>query len=68
MLSNQEQDNEIQSKSPDCLQLNQLNDECQTELILIQVFYNTLLEVQFWVDEIKFTLIPQSVSRKLAEV
>jgi hypothetical protein len=62
-FSNQWQDNEIQSDSPVCLQLNQMNGKCQITLILIQVVYDALLEVQYWVGRIKFTLIPQPVSR-----
>jgi hypothetical protein len=45
------------------LQLNQMNGKCQITLILIQVVYNALLEVQYWVGRITFTLIPQSVSK-----
>jgi hypothetical protein len=51
-----------------CLQLNKINGECKTTLILIQVVYNVLLEVQYWVSRIKFTLIPQPVSRNSKEV
>jgi hypothetical protein len=50
-----------------CLQLNQMNGECKITLILIQVVYNPLLEVQYWVGRIKFTLIPQPVSRNSKE-
>ncbi len=50
------------------LQLNQMNGECKITLILIQVVYNALLEVQYWVGRIKFTLIPQPVSRNSKEV
>ena len=34
------------------LQLNQMNSECQTKLILSQVIYDALLEVQYWVGGI----------------
>ncbi len=50
------------------LQLNQRNSECQITSNLIQVDYNALLEVQYWVGRIKFTLIPQQVSTNSKEV
>jgi hypothetical protein len=46
-----------------CLQLNQMNVECQTTLILILVVYDALLAEQYWVGGSKFTPILQSVSR-----
>jgi hypothetical protein len=51
-----------------CLQLNQMNSKCQITSILIQLDYNALLEVQYWVGRIKFTLIPQRVSTNSNEV
>jgi hypothetical protein len=54
MFSNQRQDNAIQSNSPD-LSTTQTDEwQCQTTSILIQVVYDALLEVQYWVGRIKF--------------
>jgi hypothetical protein len=45
------------------IQLNQMNVKCQTISILILAVYDALLAVQYWVGGIKFTPIPQPVSR-----
>jgi hypothetical protein len=63
MFSHQGMDNEIQSNSPDSCTTQPDEWQIPDNIDLDSSVYDALLKVQYWVSRIKFTLIPQPVSR-----